>query len=292
MQRSRRNNVNGKNSAVKEAINELKRVRNLGKSRIEAYKQEHHEPNDILKEVTEEEYSEVIRSRINSDFVVDDDGSGYVDHGFDDYEEEYSDYSEEEYHHSKKKRKRDEKENKVKSKNIKQMFSKIKPNNSKKQPKIMNNIDDAAFMSSLLGDLESKVMKNEPKSTVKLEEPENIEIKYNEIENKKNFHNNTKIKVEDDFNDILMDTSDNIIESINNKQEIIPETPVKIKKEEEKKTTELAKSPILSPYKIKREIVTVDESSIKKENKIEINRNMNGVINKMEMSPTKEIKIK
>ncbi|KAG4104873.1 DNA polymerase alpha subunit p180 N terminal-domain-containing protein [Neocallimastix lanati (nom. inval.)] len=100
MQRSRRNNVNGKNSAVKEAINELKRVRNLGKSRIEAYKQEHHEPNDILKEVTEEEYSEVIRSRINSDFVVDDDGSGYVDHGFDDYEEEYSDYSEEEYHHS------------------------------------------------------------------------------------------------------------------------------------------------------------------------------------------------
>jgi len=89
-----------------------------------------------------------------------------------------------------------------------------------------------------------------------------------------------------------MDTSDNIIESINNKQEIIPETPVKIKKEEEKKTTELAKSPILSPYKIKREIVTVDESSIKKENKIEINRNMNGVINKMEMSPTKEIKIK
>jgi len=41
----------------------------------------------------------------------------------------------------------------------------------------MNNIDDAAFMSSLLGDLESKVMKNEPKSTVKLEEPENIEVK-------------------------------------------------------------------------------------------------------------------
>ena len=50
-------------------------------------------------------------------------------------------------------------------------------NNIIQQPKIMNNIDDAAFMSSLLGDLESKVMKNEPKSTVKLEEPENIEVK-------------------------------------------------------------------------------------------------------------------
>ena len=85
----------------------------------------------------------------------------------------------------------------------------------------------------------------------------------------------------------------------------MPETPIKIKVEEEESTSYIpikspkspvspispispTKSSILSPYKIKKEIVTLDESSIKKENKLEINENLV----KMDMSPNKEIKIK
>jgi len=48
------------------------------------------------------------------------------------------------------------------------------------------------------------------------------------------------------------------------------------------------KSPILLSYKIKKEIVTLEESSFKKENKLEVNGNFN----KMDMSPSKEIRIK
>jgi len=305
MQRSRRNNVNKRSSAIKEEINILKNARNSGKSRIETYKEQHHETEGILQELTEEEYSQVVRSRISSDFVIDDDGSGYVDHGYDDYEDEYNDYSEEEEYHSKKKRKRDDKEDKIKSKNIKQMFSKIKPKPSKKQITANNNVDDDAFMSSLLGDLESEVMhnENEPSHTSEISIKESNEEKIN-----KNVNLNTKIKKEDnydfddipintkikkednyDFDDIPLDTFDtSLIELTNVKKEITTEIPKKIKVEEEEKPKIKNEAPILSPYKIKKEIVTIDASNIKKENKIEINKS----INQMEMTPTKDIKIK
>jgi len=72
------------------------------------------------------------------------------------------------------------------------------------------------------------------------------------------------------------------------------EKPIKVEEQESisdisvKSPISPTKSPILSPYKIKKEIVTLEESSIKKENKLEINGNFN----KMEMSPNREIKIK
>jgi len=59
---------------------------------------EHQEPEGIIQEFSEGEYSRIRQSRINNDFVVDDDGSGYVDYGLDEYEDDYYDYSDDDYH--------------------------------------------------------------------------------------------------------------------------------------------------------------------------------------------------
>jgi len=277
--RTRRTNANKKANERREQFNELKRFKASGKSRIDLYKEEHEEPEDIFQEVTEEEYSKVIKSRINDDFVIDDDGSGYVDHGYDDYEDDYV-YSDEEEYHSKKKRKR---EDKVKSKSIKHMFAKINSKPSKKSNTTTNkNVDDDAFMSSLFENLESEVL--QPESENKTNNVIKNEIKNNDnIE--KNIHFETNIKVEDDYDNIQDDML-----SLNNKldikKEVIPEKEIKIKVEEDdyKKSNSSIKSPLLSPLQIKKEIVTLEESTIKNENKIDMKS--------LKISPTKEYKIK
>jgi len=54
----------------------------------------------IYDEVTEEEYSRIVQDRINDNFVVDDDGSGYVDHGLDEYDDDFYESSDEEQYRS------------------------------------------------------------------------------------------------------------------------------------------------------------------------------------------------
>ncbi|PIO55902.1 hypothetical protein TELCIR_22707, partial [Teladorsagia circumcincta] len=51
---------------------------------------------NVYEEVDEDEYNEIVRKRQAADFVVDDDGSGYVDHGADIFDDEDDYYDEEE----------------------------------------------------------------------------------------------------------------------------------------------------------------------------------------------------
>jgi DNA polymerase alpha subunit A len=116
----------------------FKRLRNRN------LKKEFKTTEGIYDEVTEEEYSRIVQDRINDNFVVDDDGSGYVDHGLDEYDDDFYESSDEEQYRSKKKRRREEKPES--NKNIKHMFLKQNSKPSKKRPTSSNNnVDDDAF---------------------------------------------------------------------------------------------------------------------------------------------------
>ncbi|KJH48177.1 hypothetical protein DICVIV_05747 [Dictyocaulus viviparus] len=51
--------------------------------------------SNVYEEVDEEEYNEIVRTRQAANFVVDDDGSGYVDHGADIFDDESCDEDDE-----------------------------------------------------------------------------------------------------------------------------------------------------------------------------------------------------
>lgn len=59
---------------------ELRALRESGKTRLSTYKVE--EEEDLYEEVDEEGYKKVVRARLDQDdFVIDDNGEGYVDDG-------------------------------------------------------------------------------------------------------------------------------------------------------------------------------------------------------------------
>ncbi|KAK6014440.1 DNA polymerase [Ostertagia ostertagi] len=64
----------------------------------------------FMRKLMEEEYNEIVRKRQAADFVVDDDGSGYVDHGADIFDDEEDYYDEEEVDKKSKKKKKDKKD--------------------------------------------------------------------------------------------------------------------------------------------------------------------------------------
>lgn len=72
------------------ALAELRAARAGGKKREYVVE----EANDLYQEVDEEGYKKVVRDRLNrDDFVVDDNGEGYVDDGREDWETRQQDYN-------------------------------------------------------------------------------------------------------------------------------------------------------------------------------------------------------
>lgn len=64
---------------------ELRALKATGRKRIDTYKQA--DEDDIYEEVDEDGYKKVVRDRLDQDdFVVDDNGLGYVDNGMDDWQ--------------------------------------------------------------------------------------------------------------------------------------------------------------------------------------------------------------
>ncbi|MCP9258031.1 DNA polymerase [Dirofilaria immitis] len=67
------------------ALEEMKRARDTGSvHRVDVANL----IKPVYEEVDEEEYMKIVRERQRDDFVVDDDGSGYIDHGLDFFDEE------------------------------------------------------------------------------------------------------------------------------------------------------------------------------------------------------------
>ncbi|KAI9146599.1 DNA polymerase alpha subunit p180 N terminal-domain-containing protein [Paraphysoderma sedebokerense] len=105
---SRKRRLADRKKSAKASLAALKEARNSGLSRLEQYQVA--EDNPLYDEVNEDDYKRIVKQRLKEDdFVVDDDGSGYADLGFDDWntKQYYSDDDED----TKKGRKNPEKKN-------------------------------------------------------------------------------------------------------------------------------------------------------------------------------------
>ncbi|KXS22075.1 hypothetical protein M427DRAFT_163586 [Gonapodya prolifera JEL478] len=156
------------------AIRKLKEAKKKGISRLEELKFDDDE--SIFEQVSEEDYDQIVRNRLKEDdFVVDDDGRGYVDNGEEVWERhhEYADNGSseeaEEDNGRAGKRKR-KKESKVKPEaRITTMFSKMtskpgaaKPASAPKPAKPDSRADED-LLASVLGNLDSVVEEPAPK---------------------------------------------------------------------------------------------------------------------------------
>ncbi|KAL3998510.1 DNA polymerase (pol2) family protein [Acanthocheilonema viteae] len=82
---SRRSCLSREQESKNRALEEMKRARDTGSvHRVDVANL----IKPVYEEVDEEEYMKIVRERQKDDFVVDDDGSGYVDHGVDFFDEE------------------------------------------------------------------------------------------------------------------------------------------------------------------------------------------------------------
>lgn len=154
MERSRRS---VKQRAPASKFEELKAARAGGKSRLDQYNPEA-DNYKLYDEIDEVDYQ---RSKLQDDFVVDDQGEGYVDNGMDDFEREDEYYSDEEEadedrgrgRKGKKKGKKDKSGGeKVAEGAIDRLFRKPALQIQKKA--VVSTEEDADFMASLLGELD------------------------------------------------------------------------------------------------------------------------------------------
>jgi DNA polymerase alpha subunit A len=75
-----------------ERLAQLRALRAAGKTAFDTYEVE--EAESIYETVDDEGYKEVVRSRLDQDdFVVDDNGEGYVDDGREDWQDQRVEYS-------------------------------------------------------------------------------------------------------------------------------------------------------------------------------------------------------
>ncbi|VDM09750.1 unnamed protein product [Wuchereria bancrofti] len=82
---SHRSHVSREQESKSRALKEMKRARDAGiVHRVDVANL----VKPVYEEVDEDEYVRIVQERQRDDFVVDDDGSGYVDHGFDFFDEE------------------------------------------------------------------------------------------------------------------------------------------------------------------------------------------------------------
>lgn len=74
-----------KSTKSRDKFAELRALRESGKKRLDSY--EVRQEEDLYEEVDEEGYKKVLRDRLNQDdFVIDDNGEGYVDDGREDWD--------------------------------------------------------------------------------------------------------------------------------------------------------------------------------------------------------------
>ncbi|CUM65230.1 uncharacterized protein PRCAT00002861001 [Priceomyces carsonii] len=134
-------------AAKREKLRQLREARQAGTSLI-SYSDDEDETGGIYDEVDEETYRKHKRKQLmNDDFIVDDDGEGYVDNGVDEWDERsrpayYSD--EEEVEDSSKGNKKRSKKRIQKVTKTAQISNYFKPSDKKSAPskKVDANIDD------------------------------------------------------------------------------------------------------------------------------------------------------
>ncbi|KJX92393.1 DNA polymerase alpha catalytic subunit like protein [Zymoseptoria brevis] len=150
-----------------DALKRIRALRAAGKTAFDDYKVE--EAESIYETVDDEGYKKVVRSRLEQDdFVVDDNGEGYVDDGREDWQDErqpmYDSESEDDHPKNSKaaKRKREEDAERIEKQNkgINKYFNQ-KPTNAPK-PKPVRTAEDDDFMNNLLGDVDTNIQTRAP----------------------------------------------------------------------------------------------------------------------------------
>ncbi|PSN66770.1 DNA polymeras-like protein alpha catalytic subunit [Corynespora cassiicola Philippines] len=157
---------------------ELRALRAAGKTRLSTY--EVAEEEQLYDEVDEEGYKKVVRSRLDQDdFIVDDNGDGYVDDGREEWDGDHPGYhhagseSEEEERPAKgKAAKRKREEDKEKQEKINNGISKyFNAQNTAKapKPKPVATAADNDFMNDLLGEIDTNLPRRSAPRPVKNE---------------------------------------------------------------------------------------------------------------------------
>ncbi|KAF1974821.1 DNA polymeras-like protein alpha catalytic subunit [Bimuria novae-zelandiae CBS 107.79] len=147
------------------ALAELRKNRAGGKTRLSSYQVV--EEDQLYDEVDEEGYKKVVRDRLDQDdFIVDDNGEGYVDDGREDWEVDAATESEEEDERPAKgkaaKRKREEdEENKRKRDNGISKYFNAKAAAPKAKPVVTAADED--FLEGLLGEVDANISLPQPR---------------------------------------------------------------------------------------------------------------------------------
>ncbi|KAI0976206.1 hypothetical protein F4678DRAFT_416288 [Xylaria arbuscula] len=153
-----------KAASKRKQLAELKALRASGKKAYDTY--EVSEEQALYEEVDENEYKKIVRERLNQDdFVVDDNGEGYVDDGREDWDRVQTYYSESEddtpaAHRDRKSDRRKREEDKAKkdadNRDISEFFMK---GQTAPQPKakVIKTEDDDKFLANLLGEVDTNV---------------------------------------------------------------------------------------------------------------------------------------
>ncbi|KAL6711128.1 DNA-directed DNA polymerase alpha catalytic subunit pol1 [Coniothyrium glycines] len=146
------------------ALAEIKALRAAGKTRLSTY--EIAEQEQLYDEVDEDGYKKIVRNRLDQDdFIVDDNGEGYVDDGREEWDDGQgrhryaaTDSEEEEERPKGKAAKRKREEDKEKQEKINNGISKyFSAKNAAKapKPKPVATAADKDFMADLLGEIDS-----------------------------------------------------------------------------------------------------------------------------------------
>lgn len=179
MERARRT---GTKRTPHEKFAEFRELKKSGKTRLSTYEVE--EEEDLYQEVDEDEYKKVVRDRLaQDDFVVDDNGEGYMDNGMDDWGDEgrregsYDEESDEEAgkkgkgKNAKRKREDEAKRKMERDKDITKYFSSANVVPSARSKKPIATEEDKDFMDSLLEEFNSELPNNISSSKRTREEP-------------------------------------------------------------------------------------------------------------------------
>ncbi|KAJ5776859.1 hypothetical protein N7520_000105 [Penicillium odoratum] len=155
--------------SARDRLAELRALRASGKKRLSTYEIE--EQGDIYEEVDDDGYKKIIRGRLDEDdFVVDDNGAGYADDGREVWNERAPEYDSDDSDElpargkAAKRKREEEKQRQEKMNNgISKYFnSGNAATATAAKPKPVATAEDDAFMSDLLGEVDTNIVSNHP----------------------------------------------------------------------------------------------------------------------------------
>ncbi|KAL2314433.1 DNA polymerase alpha catalytic subunit [Schizosaccharomyces pombe] len=137
---------------------ELRALRQAGKTRASTYESKENE--ELYDNVSEEEYRKIVRQRLDEDdFVVDDNGAGYVDNGYDEWDQSHYSDEDDENEKGSSGRKRKKSKNVLAEPN-QQIGAFFKANAIQPASRIANrenNEKEDEFMAEILGSIDQDI---------------------------------------------------------------------------------------------------------------------------------------